>query len=64
MRTSYHSSVSPYFPGFRARSTACAHASAKAVSTAALSVPRTWTFDPTMANPKRRWGSVYVVATK
>ncbi|MGA4943740.1 class I SAM-dependent methyltransferase [Streptomyces cinereoruber] len=23
-----------------------------------------WTFDPTMANPKRRWGSVYVVATK
>ncbi len=24
----------------------------------------TWTFDPTMANPKRRWGSVYVAATK
>ncbi|MGW9497455.1 class I SAM-dependent methyltransferase [Streptomyces prasinus] len=23
-----------------------------------------WIFDPTMANPKRRWGSVYVVATK
>lgn len=23
-----------------------------------------WTFDPAMANPKRRWGSVYVVATK
>lgn len=23
-----------------------------------------WTFDPTMANPKRRWGSVYVIATK
>ncbi|GFH38816.1 hypothetical protein SCWH03_50770 [Streptomyces pacificus] len=23
-----------------------------------------WTFDPTMANPKRRWSSVYVVATK
>ncbi|GAA3014905.1 hypothetical protein JCM13580A_36230 [Streptomyces drozdowiczii] len=23
-----------------------------------------WTFDPSMANPKRRWGSVYVVATK
>ncbi|MDT0411011.1 MULTISPECIES: class I SAM-dependent methyltransferase [Streptomyces] len=23
-----------------------------------------WAFDPTMANPKRRWGSVYVVATK
>ncbi|MFF7362309.1 methyltransferase domain-containing protein [Streptomyces sp. NPDC008125] len=23
-----------------------------------------WTFDATMANPKRRWGSVYVVATK
>ncbi|EKX69166.1 hypothetical protein STRIP9103_05002 [Streptomyces ipomoeae 91-03] len=23
-----------------------------------------WTFDPTMANPKRRWGSVYVVAAK
>ncbi|MET8829077.1 methyltransferase domain-containing protein [Streptomyces sp. NPDC004610] len=23
-----------------------------------------WTFDPTMANPKRRWGSVYVVATR
>ncbi|WP_217201688.1 class I SAM-dependent methyltransferase [Streptomyces buecherae] len=23
-----------------------------------------WTFDLTMANPKRRWGSVYVVATK
>ncbi|MCP3822606.1 glycosyltransferase [Streptomyces sp. A3M-1-3] len=23
-----------------------------------------WTFDPSMANPKRRWGSVYVIATK
>ncbi|MFE2496869.1 class I SAM-dependent methyltransferase [Streptomyces scopuliridis] len=23
-----------------------------------------WTFDPAMANPKRRWGSVYVVAMK
>ncbi|MEV7103335.1 class I SAM-dependent methyltransferase [Streptomyces atroolivaceus] len=23
-----------------------------------------WTFAPAMANPKRRWGSVYVVATK
>ncbi|GAA2834179.1 methyltransferase domain-containing protein [Kitasatospora sp. CM 4170] len=23
-----------------------------------------WTFDPTMANPKRQWASVYVVATK
>lgn len=23
-----------------------------------------WTFDPSMANPKRRWGSVYVLATK
>ncbi|MFI1964038.1 methyltransferase domain-containing protein [Streptomyces pathocidini] len=23
-----------------------------------------WTFDSSMANPKRRWGSVYVVATK
>ncbi|MEU9275652.1 methyltransferase domain-containing protein [Streptomyces sp. NPDC048341] len=23
-----------------------------------------WTFDPAMANPKRRWGSVYVIATK
>jgi predicted SAM-dependent methyltransferase len=23
-----------------------------------------WTFDPTLANPKRQWGSVYVVATK
>ncbi|MBT2511658.1 methyltransferase domain-containing protein [Streptomyces sp. ISL-98] len=23
-----------------------------------------WTFDPTMANPKHRWGSVYVIATK
>ncbi|AXI78957.1 class I SAM-dependent methyltransferase [Peterkaempfera bronchialis] len=23
-----------------------------------------WTFDPTMANPKRRWASVYVIATK
>lgn len=23
-----------------------------------------WTFDTTMANPKRRWGSVYVIATK
>lgn len=23
-----------------------------------------WTFDPAVANPERRWGSVYVVATK
>ncbi|WP_316527087.1 class I SAM-dependent methyltransferase [Kitasatospora brasiliensis] len=23
-----------------------------------------WTFDPTMANPKRQWASVYVIATK
>jgi predicted SAM-dependent methyltransferase len=23
-----------------------------------------WAFDPAIANPKRRWGSVYVVATK
>jgi predicted SAM-dependent methyltransferase len=23
-----------------------------------------WTFDDTIANPKRRWGSVYVIATK
>ncbi|WP_370665885.1 methyltransferase domain-containing protein [Streptomyces sp. IBSBF 2507] len=23
-----------------------------------------WTFDPTIANPKRQWGSVYVIATK
>ncbi|MFK4148525.1 hypothetical protein [Streptomyces sp. NPDC004065] len=23
-----------------------------------------WTFDSTMANPKRQWGSVYVIATK
>ncbi|MFI5758665.1 class I SAM-dependent methyltransferase [Streptomyces sp. NPDC051569] len=23
-----------------------------------------WTFDPSLANPKRRWGSAYVVATK
>lgn len=23
-----------------------------------------WTFDPAMANPKRLWGSVYVIATK
>ncbi|MFF7543453.1 class I SAM-dependent methyltransferase [Streptomyces canus] len=23
-----------------------------------------WTFDPALANPKRRWGSVYVIATK
>ncbi|MEU6973517.1 methyltransferase domain-containing protein [Kitasatospora aureofaciens] len=25
---------------------------------------RPWIFDPTMANPKRQWASVYVVATK
>ncbi|MER7670654.1 glycosyltransferase [Kitasatospora sp. NPDC096128] len=23
-----------------------------------------WTFDPTLANPKRQWASVYVIATK
>ncbi|WP_326600816.1 hypothetical protein [Streptomyces sp. NBC_01803] len=23
-----------------------------------------WPFDPSLANPKRQWGSVYVVATK
>lgn len=23
-----------------------------------------WTFDPALANPKREWGSVYVIATK
>lgn len=23
-----------------------------------------WTFDPTLANPKREWASVYVIATK
>jgi hypothetical protein len=23
-----------------------------------------WTFDPDIANPKRQWGSVYIIATK
>lgn len=33
-------------------------------SEAGFTTVEPWTFDPSTANPKRRWGSVYVVATK
>ncbi|MEU7639094.1 methyltransferase domain-containing protein [Streptomyces sp. NPDC039016] len=31
---------------------------------AGFATVKPWTFDPKIANPKRRWGSVYVIATK
>ncbi|MEU0690483.1 class I SAM-dependent methyltransferase [Streptomyces uncialis] len=31
---------------------------------AGFTTVESWTFDPALANPKRRWGSVYVIATK